>query len=40
MSYHLKRQLRFDPRSEKFEDREANARLSKPYRDKYPLPAL
>jgi predicted dehydrogenase len=40
VSHRLKRQLRFDPRSETFEDRAANVYLSKPYREKYPLPAI
>ena len=40
VSHHLKRDVRFDPKTETFDDAEANARLTKVYRDKYPLPVV
>ena len=39
ISHHLRRDIRFDPQTETFgSDAEANALLSKKYRDAYPLP--
>jgi len=40
VSHHLKRDVRFDPKTEKFDDAEANVFLTKVYRDKYPLPVV
>ena len=40
VAHHLKREVRFDPKTETFDDTEANARLTKEYRDKYPLPVV
>ena len=40
VSHHLKRDVRFDPKTEQFDDAEANAFLTKVYRDKYPLPVV
>lgn len=40
VAHHLKRDVRFDPKTETFDDTEANARLTKVYRDKYPLPVV
>jgi len=40
IAHHLKRDLRFDPKTETFDNAEANARLTKTYRDTYPLPQV
>jgi hypothetical protein len=40
VAHHLKREVRFDPKTETFDDTEANALLTKVYRDKYPLPVV
>jgi len=41
ISHHLKREVRFDPRSETFgDDKAANAYLTKQYRSSYPLPRV
>ncbi len=41
ISYHLRREIRFDPKTETFgDDREANAFLTKKYREPYALPKV
>lgn len=41
ISYHLKRDIQFDPKTETFgSDKEANAMLTKEYREPYGLPAV
>jgi predicted dehydrogenase len=40
VAHHLKRDVRFDPKTETFDDAAANALLTKAYRDKYPLPVV
>ncbi len=40
VAHHLKQAVRFDPKTETFDTPEANALLTKVYRDKYPLPVV